>query len=103
VESRSSGFATTWFTAEERALIGDRSDLQTVVWAAKEAVLKVLGLGMALSPRDVVITELGAHHLAVRLNGAAEARHHALGGGRIELAWDSVDAHEILVQATIAA
>ena len=51
------------------------------MWCAKEAVLKALGLGMALHPREVVITRLGGPRVQVSLVGEAQAVWLAAGGG----------------------
>jgi phosphopantetheinyl transferase len=76
---RPASFAETWFHEEERAL-----DL-TAAWAVKEAVLKVLGLGMALSPRDVLVLSTTPGDVRVRLTGEAAERHRALGGGNLRV------------------
>lgn len=74
-------------------------------FAAKEAVLKALGTGMALSPRDVQVSELGDRTATVRLVGEAAARHEALGGGRLTITWQPADggSDELLVHARLAA
>ena len=53
-------------------------------WAAKEAVSKVLGLGVrGVGWRDIEIARLPTGQPAVRLHGRAEARAGQLGMGRI--------------------
>ncbi|MBM4369717.1 MAG: SDR family NAD(P)-dependent oxidoreductase, partial [Deltaproteobacteria bacterium] len=54
VEARSEAFVDEWFSAEERRWASGDAD-RTAVWAVKEAVLKALGAGMALSPREVEV------------------------------------------------
>ncbi|MFZ5476025.1 MAG: SDR family NAD(P)-dependent oxidoreductase [Myxococcota bacterium] len=76
---RSAAFAEDWFRPEERRL-----DL-TAAWAVKEAVLKALGLGMKLSPRDVLVRSTERGEVRVRLFGDAARRHAELGGGRLRV------------------
>jgi hypothetical protein len=53
-------------------------------WAAKEAVSKVLGLGVrGIGWRDIEIDRLPTGQPAVRLHGRAAARAEQLGMGRI--------------------
>ena len=53
-------------------------------WAAKEAVSKVLGLGVrGVGWRDIEIARLPTGQPAVRLHGRAQARAQQLGMGRI--------------------
>ena len=53
-------------------------------WAAKEAVSKVLGLGVrGIGWRDIEIERLPTGQPAVRLHGRAAARAEQLGMGRI--------------------
>jgi hypothetical protein len=55
-------------------------------WAAKEAVSKVLGLGVrGIGWRDIEIERLPTGQPAVRLHGRAEARARQLGMDRIAL------------------
>ena len=55
-------------------------------WAAKEAVSKVLGLGVrGIGWRDIEIERLPTGQPAVRLHGRAAARAEQLGMGRIAL------------------
>jgi 4'-phosphopantetheinyl transferase len=49
-------------------------EAQTRLWCSKEAVLKLLGLGLSCDPREVAIEEGGA-----RLAGAAQTRWEELG------------------------
>ncbi len=60
VEPRTEGFVREWFTdAEvrqvEAASPAGRDLLITVIWSTKEAVLKVLGLGLSVDTRGVEI------------------------------------------------
>jgi 4'-phosphopantetheinyl transferase len=60
VEPRATVFAADWFTAGELARFAgtphDRRDLWvTLIWSAKESVLKALRQGLRLDPRDVQV------------------------------------------------
>jgi hypothetical protein len=55
-------------------------------WAAKEAVSKVLGLGVrGIGWRDIEIERLPTGQPAVRLHGRAERRAEQLGMGRVAI------------------
>jgi phosphopantetheinyl transferase len=84
VEARHPAFADEWFVPEERALGLDDAGL-TRAWAIKEAVLKALGTGMALSPRDVVVTSIALGEAHVELRGEAARLHQELGGAPIRV------------------
>ena len=58
VESRAPSFARTWFRETERHLCQGDPRLESQVWAVKEAVLKVLGTGMRLDPREVEVLDV---------------------------------------------
>jgi len=103
VERRPDSFAMAWFDAEERALLGDDPVAQTIAWSAKEAVLKALGTGMALSPHGVRVRAIGGERVEVSLTGDALARHEALGGGSIHARWARVDPDEVVVTVRMAA
>jgi phosphopantetheinyl transferase len=103
VESRSLSFLADWFHEDEAM---ERADAhrQTVGWAAKEAVLKVLGTGLALSPRDVLVRAVGRNgQIAVELRGDVAARHRALGGGQLGVTWEAAGPSEVLVVARLTA
>jgi 4'-phosphopantetheinyl transferase len=60
VEPREASFAADWFTVAERAAVDEarseeRDQLVTLIWSAKEAVLKVLRKGLRLDTRQVEI------------------------------------------------
>jgi len=103
VEERAPSFATTWFSAAERQLLGTDPQRQTVAWCVKEAVLKALGTGMAISPHDVQVTSLGAATADVRLTGAALDHHQELGGGALSIRWATATADEVVVSVRLAA
>jgi phosphopantetheine--protein transferase-like protein len=69
--------------AEQRHVRG-RPETMAGRWAAKEAVSKVLGLGVrGIGWRDIEIDRLPTGQPAVRLHGRAAARAEQLGMGRI--------------------
>lgn len=53
---------------------------QTLIWAKKEAILKLLGLGLAVPPTDLVVARDGA-----RLMGRAAVRWEELGKPALRL------------------
>ena len=71
-------------TPNERRYVRDRPETKAGRWAAKEAVSKVLGLGVrGIGWRDIEIERLPTGQPAVRLHGRAQARAEQLGMGRI--------------------
>lgn len=66
--------------------------LQTRLWAAKEAVLKLLSLGLACDPRDVQIWPL------LKLHGRASARWQELGRPLLSL-WQKDFADSVVAVA----
>ena len=103
IEERPDSFARTWFHAEERAWIGDEPLHQTIAWCTKEAVLKALGTGMALSPHDVRVTGFDGEVVFVELTGEAAQRHEELGGGRLKARWSGIRQDEVQVTVRLAA
>jgi 4'-phosphopantetheinyl transferase len=102
IAHRGAGFVDTWFTDEERALGEDPATL-TRAWAVKEAVLKALGTGMRVHPRDVVVRALREGCAEVRLDGEAATRHAALGGGVLRVRVTTTDALHVVATAILAA
>jgi len=81
IAPRSSAFASDYFTAGEQALIAqtppqDRDVRITLLWSAKESVLKALRCGLRADTRDVEVTPLD--------EGCLSARHIS---GRIFAGW----------------
>jgi phosphopantetheine--protein transferase-like protein len=102
IEVRPTSFAREWFTAGEQERYGHDPRALTAAWAGKESVLKALGTGMALHPREVEIVELSEDHLQVVLHGRAHAKHQELGGGDLALNL-SISGERVLVTAFLAA
>ena len=73
-------------TTAEQAYVRDRPTTFAGRWAAKEAVSKVLGLGVrGIGWREIEIERLPTGQPAVRLHGRAAARAEQLGMARIAL------------------
>jgi holo-[acyl-carrier protein] synthase len=77
-------FTNRVLTSSEQRYVRDRPETMAGRWAAKEAVSKVLGLGVrGIGWRDIEIERLPTGQPAVRLHGRALARAEQLGMGRI--------------------
>ena len=77
-------FARRVLTDAEDRYVRDRPETMAGRWAAKEAVSKVLGLGVrGIGWRDIEIERLPTGQPNVRLHGRAAARAEQLGMGRI--------------------
>ena len=105
IEPRSEAFAQDWFTEAERSALGGDDRRLTIAWSAKEAVQKVLGLGMAVSPREIEVVEIAPEgRVTVRLVGRAAQAHAELGGYAISLQWaDEPLGGAVRVEARMAA
>jgi len=79
-------FSRRVLTDAERRYVRDRPETMAGRWAAKEAVSKVLGLGVrGIGWRDIEIERLPTGQPAVRLHGRAAARAEQLAMGRIAI------------------
>src|SRR3954462_14505676 len=79
-----SRFTGRVLTPSEQRYVRDRPETMAGRWAAKEAVSKVLGLGVrGIGWRDIEIERLPTGQPAVRLHGRAQARANQLGMERI--------------------
>jgi holo-[acyl-carrier protein] synthase len=77
-------FSNRVLTPNEQRYVRGRPETMAGRWAAKEAVSKVLGLGVrGIGWRDIEIERLPTGQPAVRLHGRAKARAEQLGMGRI--------------------
>jgi phosphopantetheinyl transferase/NAD(P)-dependent dehydrogenase (short-subunit alcohol dehydrogenase family)/acyl carrier protein len=102
IEERSPAFVAEWFSAKEQAFVGDSPRLQTLAWSAKEAILKALGQGMALNPREIQLVDIQEEVLHVELSGKVARAHAEMGGGTIDLQWQLFNGM-LLVNARFAA
>jgi holo-[acyl-carrier protein] synthase len=79
-------FSRRVLTDRERRYVRERPETFAGRWAAKEAVSKVLGLGVrGIGWREIEIERLPTGQPAVRLHGRAAARADQLGMERIAL------------------
>jgi len=79
-------FSKRVLTPAEQRYVRDRPETFAGRWAAKEAVSKVLGLGVrGIGWRDIEVERLPTGQPSVRLHGRAAARADQLGMGRIAL------------------
>jgi holo-[acyl-carrier protein] synthase len=79
-------FTQRVLTPREAAYVRGRSETMAGRWAAKEAVSKVLGLGVrGIGWRDIEIERLPTGQPAVNLHGRAARRAEQLGMGRIAI------------------
>jgi holo-[acyl-carrier protein] synthase len=79
-------FSARVLTPAEQRYVRDRPETLAGRWAAKEAVSKVLGLGVrGIGWRDIEVERLPTGQPAVRLHGRAEARARQLGMERIAI------------------
>ncbi|HEX7347547.1 MAG TPA: holo-ACP synthase [Candidatus Limnocylindrales bacterium] len=77
-------FSNRVLTPNEQRYVRGRPETMAGRWAAKEAVSKVLGLGVrGIGWRDIEVERLPTGQPAVRLHGRAQARAEQLGMGRI--------------------
>src|SRR5438477_1565894 len=77
-------FSHRVLTEAERRYVRDRPETMAGRWAAKEAVSKVLGLGVrGIGWRDIEVERLPTGQPAIHLHGRAAARAEQLGMGRI--------------------
>jgi len=81
-----SRFSGRVLTPAEQRYVRDRPETFAGRWAAKEAVSKVLGLGVrGIGWRDIEVERLPTGQPSVRLHGRAAARAEQLGMERIAL------------------
>jgi phosphopantetheine--protein transferase-like protein len=79
-------FAKRVLTVNEQRYVRQRPETFAGRWAAKEAVSKVLGLGVrGIGWKDIEVERLPTGQPAVRLHGRAAARAEQLGMDRIAL------------------
>jgi holo-[acyl-carrier protein] synthase len=84
IDKFGSRFSTRVLTPNERRYVRDRPETFAGRWAAKEAVSKVLGLGVrGIGWKEIEIERLPTGQPSVRLHGRAEARSRQLGMVRI--------------------
>ena len=81
-----SRFSNRVLTEHERRYVRDRPETFAGRWAAKEAVSKVLGLGVrGIGWKDIEVERLPTGQPSIRLHGRARERADQLGMGRIAI------------------
>jgi holo-[acyl-carrier protein] synthase len=84
IERFGARFSQRVLTPREQGYVRDRPETFAGRWAAKEAVSKVLGLGVrGIGWRDIEVERLPTGQPAIRLHGRAAARAEQLGMSRI--------------------
>jgi holo-[acyl-carrier protein] synthase len=84
IERFGARFSSRVLTEAERRYVRDRPETFAGRWAAKEAVSKVLGLGVrGIGWKDIEVERLPTGQPAIRLHGRAAQRADQLGMGRI--------------------
>jgi holo-[acyl-carrier protein] synthase len=79
-------FSSRVLTPAEQRYVRDRPETLAGRWAAKEAVSKVLGLGVrGIGWRDIEVERLPTGQPSVRLHGRAARRAEQLGMARVAL------------------
>jgi holo-[acyl-carrier protein] synthase len=79
-------FSNRVLTPNEDRYVRDRPETFAGRWAAKEAVSKVLGLGVrGIGWRDIEVVRLPTGQPSIKLHGRAAARAEQLGMGRIAI------------------
>src|SRR5687768_10637166 len=79
-----SRFTQRVLTPAEQRYVRNRPETMAGRWAAKEAVSKVLGLGVrGIGWRDIEVERLPTGQPSIRLHGRAAGRAEQLGMGRI--------------------
>src|SRR5512140_3010108 len=91
-------FSRRALTDHERKYVRDRPETFAGRWAAKEAVSKVLGLGVrGIGWRDIEVQRLPTGQPAIRLHGRAASRADQLGMGRIAISISHEDEYAVAV------
>jgi phosphopantetheine--protein transferase-like protein len=91
-------FSARVLTPSERGYVRDRPETFAGRWAAKEAVSKVLGLGVrGIGWKEIEIERLPTGQPAVRLHGRALRRADQLGMSRIALSISHEDDYAVAI------
>jgi holo-[acyl-carrier protein] synthase len=91
-------FTKRILTPAEAGYVRNRPETLAGRWAAKEAVSKVLGLGVrGIGWRDIEIERMPTGQPAVKLHGRAAARAEQLGMGRIAISITHEDEYAVAV------
>jgi holo-[acyl-carrier protein] synthase len=98
LERFGSRFSQRVLTPAEQRYVRDRPETMAGRWAAKEAVSKVLGLGVrGIGWREIEIERLPTGQPAVRLHGRAERRARQLGMERIAVSISHEDDYAVAI------
>ncbi len=105
LEPRSAAFLAEWFSAAERAWVGDDVVLRAnLLWTAKEAAAKVRREGLRLDVRSLVVTVPGAPEAPASAAGAraewapvSVAEPASVGAGPLRGWWSCTDGSVVTV------
>ena len=61
-----------WFTDNECAIAHNSPTSQTIIWTIKEAISKALGMGLALSTKDIEVLQIHTDFCTIKMHNQAK-------------------------------